>query len=158
MAQKDEPARAAEQVRSLHECRLSGLDDLRTRDAGKDRYGGDAGGDGGIDGLETYGGDHDHRQQKLWNCQEHIDQPGKCDIDPAAEKARKKPDETAGEDADDDSDECAGDGRGRAINDACVDIAAEVVGAEPVCETWAEQFVRRHPDDRAVTGKQAGRQ
>ena len=105
---------------------------LRAHHPGEHRDRRDAGRDRGVDGLEAERADDDDRQQEARDRQEHVDEAGQHDVGPAAEEAGEQADQPADDDADHDGDERAGDRRRGAVHDAGEQVAAQVVGAEPV--------------------------
>ena len=157
MPQQDVPARTTQQERRFDERGLPRLDDLCAHHPGEDGHRGDAGRDRGVLGVEAERGDDDDGQQEVRDRQQHVDQAGQHDVDPAAEETRQQADQAAGDDTDDHGDECARHRRGRAIDDAGVEIAAQMVGAEPVAAARAEQLVGGDADERIVAREQAWR-
>src|SRR5207253_1611884 len=90
--------------------------------------------------------------------QQYVNQAGEYDVDPAAEEACEQADEAAGDGGDGDGDERTRHRGRRAIDHAGIEIAAEVICAEPVRGAGAEQLLGGNTYDRAMTREQAWRQ
>ena len=122
------------------------------REAGEAGNGGHADGNGGVNGAKPEQNNDRQREQQRRNGQQHVDKTHQERLDASGERPGDHPQAGACHQPHRDGSECGAQGVGRTIHNTGVNIAAKLIGAEPVARLRRQTLRSGDALNRAVVG------
>jgi len=142
MAQDDAGGAGAERGRALDIGLGQDAERHGARGAGEDRHRDHADGDDDVLGVGAEDRHHRQREDDVGEAQHDVDGSHQQGLDPATPPGREDPERHADQEGDGDTADADAERRARADQDAAEDVAAELVGAEPMCGGRRAQGLR----------------